>query len=158
MAFHPTSWKPPACQQEDLECFYTGSSCFISFISFFFFFCFLFCFCVTQNALQWPFFFFLYNIPSTVFGRTGRSFCEHFCSYLRHVWPVLGLFPWTHWQMFSSVFSVLAWVTSTCLICMWNFLGTISRFINSKQVWLKHQFTGWSLLLLQVIAVYSSYN
>ena len=103
--------------------------------------------------------FFFFSLFLALFlDELAKAFSQ--CLILRYpglVWPVSGLFPWPHWQMFSFLFSLLlfqVWVASTCLICMWNVLGTIWHVLPDQRV------CAWntSLRCELCCCYYSSYN
>ena len=108
---------------------------------------------VTQNALQLLFFpFFVSFFLALFLDGLSKAFCGCLIfRYPRHVWPVPGLFPRTHWEIFLSMFCLLlfqAWVASTCLISMKNFFGGCFACL------MKLQFNVWIVLLLKVIYSY----
>ena len=116
---------------------------------------------VTQNALQLTLFFFFSLFLALFLDELAKAFSQ--CLILLYpglVWPVSGLFPWPHWQMFSFLFSLLlwygfqVWVASSCLICMWKVLGTIWHVLPDQSV------CAWntSLLCELCCCYYSSYN
>ena len=113
------------------------------------------------NAKRFAIAIFFFPFPYSLFLdglAEGVCQCLNF-RYPRRVRPVSDLFPWTHWQMFSSLFCLLlfqVWMASACLIGIYLF--SMSNQLRRGYAWNISLLCELYCCKKSFIAIYSSYN